>query len=103
MHAETIRKGVEDGTIVVVRNNRHTSIAAMAIGKGLRTKVNANVGTSKDRADVAHELEKVHVSIAAGTDTIMDLSTGEISGRSGGPSSRHRRLPSVPSLFTRQP
>src|SRR5512137_2323083 len=73
---ETIRKGVEDGTIVVVRNNRHTSIAAMAIGKGLRTKVNANVGTSKDRADVAHELEKVRVSIAAGTDTIMDLSTG---------------------------
>ena len=73
---ETIRKGVEDGTIVVVRNNRHTSIAAMAIGKGLRTKVNANVGTSKDRADVAHELEKVCVSIEAGTDTIMDLSTG---------------------------
>jgi phosphomethylpyrimidine synthase len=73
---EYIRKGVEDGTIVVVRNNRHTSIAAMAIGKGLRTKVNANVGTSKDRADVAHELEKVRVSIAAGTDTIMDLSTG---------------------------
>src|SRR5512137_979362 len=73
---ETIRKGVEDGTIVVVRNNRHTSIAAMAIGKGLRTKVNANVGTSKDRADVAHELEKVRVSIEAGTDTIMDLSTG---------------------------
>ncbi|HSD95008.1 MAG TPA: phosphomethylpyrimidine synthase ThiC [Syntrophales bacterium] len=73
---ETIRKGVEDGTIVVVRNNGHTSIPAMAIGKGLRTKVNANVGTSKDRADLAHELEKVRVSIAAGTDTIMDLSTG---------------------------
>jgi len=73
---EFIRKGVEDGTIVVVRNNRHTSIAALAIGKGLRTKINANVGTSKDRADAAHELEKVRVSIAAGTDTIMDLSTG---------------------------
>jgi len=73
---EFIRKGIEDGTIVVVRNNRHTSIPALAIGKGLRTKINANVGTSKDRADVAHELEKVRVSIAAGTDTIMDLSTG---------------------------
>ncbi|HTZ40802.1 MAG TPA: phosphomethylpyrimidine synthase ThiC [Syntrophales bacterium] len=74
--AECIRKGVEDGTIVVVRNNRHTSIPALAIGKGLRTKINTNVGTSKDRADLAHELEKVRVSIAAGTDTIMDLSTG---------------------------
>jgi phosphomethylpyrimidine synthase len=73
---ETIRKGVEDGTIVVVRNNGHASIPALAIGKGLRTKINANVGTSKDRADVALELEKVRVCIAAGADTIMDLSTG---------------------------
>jgi phosphomethylpyrimidine synthase len=73
---EYIRKGVADGTIVVVRNNGHTSIPALAIGKGLRTKINANVGTSKDRADLAHELEKVRVSIAAGADTIMDLSTG---------------------------
>jgi len=73
---ETIRKGVEEGTIVVVRNNRHTAIAPLAIGKGLRTKINTNIGTSKDRADPALELEKVRVSIAAGTDTIMDLSTG---------------------------
>ena len=73
---ESIRKGVEDGTIVVVRNNRHTSISAMSIGKGLRTKINANVGTSKDRADEALELEKVRVCIEAGADTIMDLSTG---------------------------
>ena len=76
VEAETLRKGVEDGTIVVVRNNRHTSIAALAIGKGLRTKINTNIGTSKDRADLALELEKVRVSVAAGTDTIMDLSTG---------------------------
>ena len=76
VEAETLRKGVEDGTIVVVRNNRHTSIAPLAIGKGLRTKINTNIGTSKDRADLALELEKVRVSVAAGTDTIMDLSTG---------------------------
>jgi len=76
VEAELIRKGVEDGTIVVVRNNRHRTIPPMAIGKGLRTKINTNVGTSKDRADIALELEKVRISIAAGTDTIMDLSTG---------------------------
>jgi phosphomethylpyrimidine synthase len=73
---ELIRKGVEEGTIVVVRNNRHRTIPPIAIGKGLRTKINTNMGTSKDRADMALELEKVRVSIAAGTDTIMDLSTG---------------------------
>ena len=76
VEAEFIRKGVEEGTIVVVRNNRHRTIPALAIGKGLRTKINTNVGTSKDRADTTLELEKVRISIAAGTDTVMDLSTG---------------------------
>ena len=55
---EFIRKGVADGTIVVVRNNRHTHIRPAAIGKGLRTKINANIGTSKDRLDLDVELGK---------------------------------------------
>ncbi|MDO9585666.1 MAG: phosphomethylpyrimidine synthase ThiC, partial [Syntrophales bacterium] len=73
---EFIRKGVAEGNIVVVRNNRHTAITPLAVGKGLRTKVNANIGTSGDRADIDLELEKVKVSVASGADTIMDLSTG---------------------------
>jgi len=73
---EFIRAGVADGTIVVIRNNRHGKIPPIAIGKGLRTKINANIGTSKDRADVGAELEKVRVCVASGADTIMDLSTG---------------------------
>jgi len=73
---EFIRKGVEDGNIVVIRNNKHKSISPLAIGKGLKTKVNANIGTSKDRADIDLELKKVKISVAAGADTIMDLSTG---------------------------
>jgi phosphomethylpyrimidine synthase len=100
---EVIRKGVEEGTIVVVRNNRHRTIPPIAIGKGLRTKINTNMGTSKDRADMALELEKVRVSIAAGTDTIMDLSTGAISARSAVPSSAHRRSPWEPFPSTRPP
>jgi phosphomethylpyrimidine synthase len=71
-----IRQGVAQGNIVVVRNNRHTAIAPLAVGKGLRTKINANIGTSGDHADLALELEKVRISIDAGADTIMDLSTG---------------------------
>lgn len=73
---EFIRKGVEDGNIVVVRNRKHTSVLPLAIGKGLRTKVNANIGTSKDRSDLDLELKKVKVCVAAKADTIMDLSTG---------------------------
>jgi len=73
---EFIRKGVEDGNIVVVRNRKHTSVLPLAIGKGLRTKVNANIGTSKDRSDLDLELKKLKVCVAAKADTIMDLSTG---------------------------
>jgi phosphomethylpyrimidine synthase len=73
---EFIRKGVEDGNIVVVRNSKHTSILPLAIGRGLKTKVNANIGTSKDRSDLDVELKKVKVCVAAKADTIMDLSTG---------------------------
>jgi phosphomethylpyrimidine synthase len=73
---EFIRRGVEEGTIVVVRNNRRLSVEPLAIGRGLRTKINANIGTSRDRVDPALELEKVRICTAAGADAIMDLSTG---------------------------
>jgi phosphomethylpyrimidine synthase len=74
--AETIRQGLAEGTIVITQNLKHRKIAPLAIGKGLRAKVNANVGTSKDHMNVEEELEKVRVAIEAGADTIMDLSTG---------------------------
>jgi len=73
---EFIRSGVEEGTIVVVRNNRHGSIQPVAIGTGLKTKINVNIGTSGDHVDVDLELEKVRIAEEAGSDAIMDLSTG---------------------------
>ena len=73
---EYIRQGLVDGTIVICRNVNHTAIAPLAIGKGLRTKINANIGTSKDNNDLNLELEKLAVAIAAGADAVMDLSTG---------------------------
>ena len=48
----------------------------LGIGRHLTTKVNANIGTSEAHADVAVELEKLRVSVEAGADTVMDLSTG---------------------------
>ena len=74
--AETMRQGLAEGTIVITQNVKHRTIAPLAIGKGLRTKVNANVGTSKDHVDIEEELAKVQAAIEAGADTIMDLSTG---------------------------
>ncbi len=74
--AEYIREGIADGTIVICRNVNHKSIKPLAVGRGLRTKVNANIGTSKDNNDLSLELEKLHVACAAGADAVMDLSTG---------------------------
>ncbi|MDY7034076.1 MAG: phosphomethylpyrimidine synthase ThiC [Thermodesulfobacteriota bacterium] len=76
LEAEFIRQGISDGNIIITQNKNHRFIKPLAIGKGLRTKINANIGTSKDHMDVNEELEKMRVSIKMGADTIMDLSTG---------------------------
>lgn len=70
-----IRNSIAEGTVVITRNKNHP-IEPLAIGKGLRTKVNTNIGTSQDRVDIKEELEKLRVAIKVGTDTVMDLSTG---------------------------
>ena len=64
------------GHIIIPRNKHHTSISPIGIGKGLRTKINANIGTSKDHQDIEEELKKLQVAIESGADTVMDLSTG---------------------------
>ncbi|TET86657.1 MAG: phosphomethylpyrimidine synthase ThiC [Dehalococcoidia bacterium] len=76
LEAELIRQGVAQGTIVIASNIRHGNLAPCGIGKGLSTKVNANIGTSSDYGTVETELEKLRVAIEYKADTIMDLSTG---------------------------
>ena len=73
---EFIRLSVADGTAVITRNRLHRSIEGLAIGRGLRTKVNANIGSSQDIADPEEELKKLKAAIDAGADAVMDLSTG---------------------------
>ncbi|MEW6079004.1 MAG: phosphomethylpyrimidine synthase ThiC [Thermodesulfobacteriota bacterium] len=72
---ETIRDGVTAGTIVIPRNVGR-KFSALGIGKNLRTKVNANIGTSPEHYDTAEEVRKLGVAVAAGADSVMDLSTG---------------------------
>lgn len=72
---EEIRNFVASGTVVIPLNvNR--SFTPRGIGKGLRTKINANIGTSMDHIDLDEELNKLKVSLISGTDSVMDLSTG---------------------------
>lgn len=74
--AEFIRAGIAAGNIIICHNNKHLNGTPLAVGKGLKTKVNANIGSSADDLNFENELEKVRVAVASGADAIMDLSTG---------------------------
>ena len=76
MPPEIIRQGLAGGTIVIPANPNHRNLKPCGIGRGLRTKVNANIGTSSDCVDFENELAKLAVAQQAGADAVMDLSTG---------------------------
>jgi len=76
LDVELIRQGVLEGTIVIPANARHPGLTPCGIGRGLKTKVNANIGTSSDYGDMDTELEKLRVAVDAGADAVMDLSSG---------------------------
>ncbi len=67
---------VARGLVVVPFNPNHSPARPAGIGQGLRTKVNVNIGTSRDFPRLADELRKVKISLEYGADTLMDLSTG---------------------------
>jgi phosphomethylpyrimidine synthase len=73
---EFIVRGVAAGRLIIPRNPKRENLEVAGIGEGLRTKVNANVGTSPDYADVEGEVEKARVAVHYGADTVMDLSVG---------------------------
>ncbi len=72
---ERLAADISAGLTVIPRNTTH-NIKPIGIGRGLRTKVNANIGTSKDKVSFDDELEKLDVLIKYGADAVMDLSTG---------------------------
>ncbi len=76
LDAGAIARGILEGEIVFPLNRARKIERACAIGRGLRTKVNANLGTSADLADVSLEREKLIAAVDAGADAVMDLSTG---------------------------
>jgi phosphomethylpyrimidine synthase len=74
--SEWLREKLASGRIVIPANRNHHGLKPVGIGEGLRIKVNTNIGTSSDHIDLEEELTKLKVSIEAGTDTVMDLSSG---------------------------
>ncbi len=71
---EVIRERVAKGTIAIPANRNHLSLNPEGVGEGLRTKMNVNLGISKDCNDMEMELEKVRVALDMGVEAIMDLS-----------------------------
>src|SRR3989338_6198292 len=69
-------KNIAEGKVVITASALHNNVKPIGIGYGLRTKINANIGSSPNRADINEELEKLRISVKYGADTVMDLSTG---------------------------
>ncbi len=73
---EWLRGQVAEGRVVIPANPGHDRLVPCGIGEGLFVKVNANIGTSSDKSVLEDEVAKLRVSLEAGADSIMDLSTG---------------------------
>ncbi|MHB9130951.1 MAG: phosphomethylpyrimidine synthase ThiC [Armatimonadota bacterium] len=73
---DTIRLGVAAGHIVIPNNPNRPGQRAVGIGAGLRTKVNASIGTSSDLISIDGECRKARAAMEEGADTLMELSAG---------------------------
>jgi phosphomethylpyrimidine synthase len=76
LRPEYILEGLANGTIAIPKNRKRTFPLIRGIGKGLRTKINANLGSSPYHIDINEEKNKLHAAVAHGADAVMDLSLG---------------------------
>ena len=75
MPTEQMMKFVAEGRVAIPSNKRHTCLKPEGIGSMLRTKVNVNLGVSRDCKDYEIEMEKVMSAVKLGAEAIMDLSS----------------------------
>jgi phosphomethylpyrimidine synthase len=73
--SEQLSEDIAEGVSVIPINRNH-KITPIGIGRMMRTKINANIGTSKDKISIESEMEKLEVLVKYGADAVMDLSTG---------------------------
>ena len=76
IEAKTLRERIAKGTVALCANINHAALKPCAVGEGLSTKVNANIGTSSTYPDIEPELKKLDEAVKCGADAVMDLSTG---------------------------
>lgn len=74
MDINLLMKRVAEGSIAIPANKNHTSISPEAVGEGCKTKINVNLGISKDCNHLDRELEKAQTAIDMNVESIMDLS-----------------------------
>ena len=73
---ENLKNKILMGRIVIPASILHKNLDPIGIGENLHIKINANIGSSPDKADLFHELKKLEICIENKADTVMDLSTG---------------------------
>lgn len=71
---EAVTAALQAGTMVLLGNPAHTGLQPILVGQPAGVKVNANIGTSPMKSTVPEELRKLAAALAAGADTVMDLS-----------------------------
>ena len=72
---ESLRQLIAKGQVIIPANKNHKCLDPNGIGNKLRTKINVNLGTSRDCVDLDMELDKVNNAVKMGAEAIMDLSS----------------------------
>ena len=75
MHEEVLREKIARGVVALPANKNHKTLNPEGVGEGLKTKINVNLGISKDCCDIDEEMKKVQLSIDMKAEAIMDLSS----------------------------
>jgi phosphomethylpyrimidine synthase len=75
MDIELLRKFISEGKVVIPANKNHKSLDPEGVGEGLKTKINVNLGISKDCYDIDEEMKKVQLALDMKAEAIMDLSS----------------------------
>ncbi|MCB2312901.1 phosphomethylpyrimidine synthase ThiC [Clostridium tagluense] len=75
MDVELLKKLMSQGKIVIPANKNHNSLDPEGVGEGLKTKINVNLGISKDCYDIDEEMKKVQLALDMKAEAIMDLSS----------------------------
>ena len=75
VEAEQLREWIAKGTVIIPRNKNHKGISPSGIGEKLTTKINVNLGVSRDCKDLDVEMDKVNSAVEMGAEAIMDLSS----------------------------